>query len=443
MTTTLTVAQLTSAIKQQLESRFSYVAVRGEVSNLKVQSSGHIYFTLKDKDAQIAVALFRGSASSQQRLPKEGDQIVVKGELSVYAPRGNYQIIARQIEFAGVGELLQKLHELKLKLQGLGWFSPDLKKKIPRFPKTIGVVTSPTGSVIQDILNVLTRRLSNFHLILNPVRVQGDGAAQEIAQAIKDFNQFGLADVLIVGRGGGSIEDLWPFNEEIVAAAIYESKIPIISAVGHETDTCISDFVADLRAPTPSAAAEIISADKSELLLQLSKTRLRLSQTVQSHIRSQKRALDLICRQSPLASPNLVLAPFHQRLDEMKADLSQAADKFFINRRFKLESLKRQHKLLSPKLLLSTKRTELTKLRAAFYSRTLQIVKRKAERLNALKTHLEAIDPRHLLTKGFAIVFHEKTGSIMLSSNEAVIGEQVRIQLKDGQMTARIEKSGR
>ena len=237
----LSVTELTSAIKAVIEPSFQGIAVKGEISNFKLQSSGHLYFTLKDAGSQISAVLFKGNAACLNKMPKEGDQVVAKGEISLYAPRGQYQIIVRELQFLGLGDLLLKLQQLKEQLQMRGWFDPAHKKKLPKLPKRIGVVTSPTGAVIQDILQVLTRRFAGFHVILNPVKVQGEGAAQEIAQAISDFNRLKLADVLIVGRGGGSIEDLWAFNEEVVAKAIFESDIPIISAVGHETDFTIAD----------------------------------------------------------------------------------------------------------------------------------------------------------------------------------------------------------
>jgi exodeoxyribonuclease VII large subunit len=272
----LSVSALTSAIKNQLESRFPALQVKGEISNLKEQASGHIYFTLKDAEAQIRAVIFRSNARELARPLRNGDQVIVKGELAVYPPQGYYQVVVRKLSYAGVGELLVQLHALKDKLQALGWFSKERKKPLPKFPRTIGVVTSPTGSVIQDILNILGRRFAGFHLILNPVKVQGEGAAEEIARAIDAFNRYQLADVLIVGRGGGSLEDLWAFNEEKVAAAIFASKIPVISAVGHETDFTIADFVADVRAPTPSAAAEIATQEMAQQLQFLTQSKNRL-----------------------------------------------------------------------------------------------------------------------------------------------------------------------
>ncbi|MBA3604330.1 MAG: exodeoxyribonuclease VII large subunit, partial [Parachlamydiaceae bacterium] len=276
----LTVTQITHAIKQSLESSFRHVWLQGEISNFKAQGSGHLYFSLKDQGAQIGAVMFRSEAAAIKIPPKDGAQVIIRGEINVYPQSGKYQIVVRELRYVGLGELLVKLEELKAKLYAKGWFNPQLKKPLPKFPKTIGVVTSPTGAVIQDILNVLQRRYPGFHLILNPVRVQGEGAAAEIALAINQFNRYALADVLIVGRGGGSIEDLWAFNEEIVAEAIFNSKIPIISAVGHETDVCLTDFVADARAPTPSAAATMVIADKAQVQHHLGQVRHRLMQSL-------------------------------------------------------------------------------------------------------------------------------------------------------------------
>ena len=258
----LTVTELTRLIKAALESEVGTVWVEGEVSNLRQPSSGHLYFTVKDANAQITAVLFRGDQQRLKFKPRDGLQVRVYGEISVYERSGNYQIIVRVLEEAGKGALQAKFEELKEKLQKEGLFDPARKKAIPLLPRHVGVVTSPTGAAIHDILNVISRRFPNLHLVLAPVKVQGEGAAREIAAAIEFLNRRGGFDVLIVGRGGGSLEDLWCFNEEIVARAIAASRIPVISAVGHEIDFTISDFVADLRAATPSAAAELVVGRK-------------------------------------------------------------------------------------------------------------------------------------------------------------------------------------
>lgn len=407
----LSVSELTSAIKKQLESRFHSLSVKGEISNFKEQSSGHLYFTLKDQGAQISAVLFRGNARELTRLPKNGDQVILHGELSVYEPRGNYQMIARRLEYLGVGELLMQLHALKAKLEKQGWFDAKRKKPLPKFPRTIGVVTSPTGSVIQDILNVLSRRFSGFHLILNPVKVQGAGAAEEIAQAIDAFNEHKLADLLIVGRGGGSLEDLWAFNEEKVAAAIFRSQIPIISAVGHETDFSIADFVADVRAPTPSAAAEIATSETAEQLLFLKRSQAQLRATLSALVHHHRRQLSQLQRHPYLLSPFSLLESHLQRVDDFRTDLSLSLQRHLQDKTLRLTALKTQIHSLNPKnQILSLK-----------------------QKLSQLTSHLKGIDPKNLLTKGYCILFQEKNDSVILSTRELNEQDRVRLKLHDGE----------
>ncbi len=412
----LTVTELTLAIKKQLESRFPFIHVQGEITNFKEQSSGHLYFTLKDAQSQISAVLFRGNAQSLARLPKNGDQVIVQGELSVYPPRGNYQLIIRQLQYAGVGELLLKLHALKAKLEALGWFDKGRKKPLPTTPKTIGVITSPTGAVIQDIIHILSRRHAGFHLILNPVKVQGDGAAQEIAQAIDHFNRYKLADVLIVGRGGGSLEDLWAFNEEIVAQAIFKSEIPIISAVGHETDFSIADFVADVRAPTPSAAAEIVMAAADEHLKQLHQTDKRLQQAITHLLGAYRHRLETIRRQPILTSPFAILGNAAQHLDDLSEEMTLTLQRTIATKKLQLDGFKRQLLALDPMV-------------------RVQHLKQK---LIQLTSHLKSIDPKNLLTKGYSILFRENSGSVIFSSKEVQAGDNVRVIVQDGEIKARV-----
>lgn len=410
----LTVTELTSAIKAVLEPNFRALSVKGEISNFKLQTSGHLYFTLKDAGSQVSAVLFKGNAASLSRLPKEGDQVIASGEISLYAPRGAYQIIVRELQFLGLGELLLKFQQLKEQIQARGWFDPKWKKPLPKLPKRIGVVTSPTGAVIQDILNVLTRRFAGFHVILNPVKVQGEGAAQEIAQAIDDFNRYGLVDVLIVGRGGGSIEDLWAFNEEIVAKAIFESKIPVISAVGHETDFTIADWVADVRAPTPSAAAEIAIAEKSNLLKFLigaeQMCRYRLSQ----QIGQGKERLAAISRHPLFSSPYTLLSQPIQQLDSIRSSLE----------------------VLKPSNQIAAWRERLSPLPNRFSSAALLAISEKREKLKRIWEHLRSLNPQNLLKKGYAILFLEKEPSIILSVKDLQPNQTFTALLHDGRVAA-------
>lgn len=438
----LTVSQLTNAIKMSLETTFPAIGLQGEISNFTKHSSGHLYFNLKDANAVIAAVMFRGAASSLKMMPKNGDQVVVNGAVNVYPQGGRYQIVVSEMKMVGLGELLVKLEELKIKLHKMGWFKSERKKALPKFPKTIGVVTSPTGAAIQDILNILTRRFSGFHLILNPVKVQGEGAAQEIAQAIRQFNEYNLVDVMIVGRGGGSFEDLWAFNEEVVADAIYHSRIPIISAVGHETDHCIADYVADVRAPTPSAAAEIVIAEKAHQLGYLTQTQQRLLQHVQHKLKHARQRLTDIKRQPVFASPYALLGSRMQRLDDIRKHV---------------QALKPTTKILHLKERLS----HFDKaLRAAMSQRLIGMRKALAEpakrrqldilfqrgmllrkeRLQQVGLALSSVSPKNLLTKGYSILFSEKGDSVIKSACDIEKHQNIRVLMSDGTLLTTVNE---
>ena len=280
--TILTVSRLTALLRDVLEENFEQVWVEGEVSNLSRPSSGHLYFSLKDGGAQLRCVMFKGSARSLRFRPTDGMALIARGRISVYDQRGEYQLICDYLEPAGLGALQAAFMQLKERLAAEGLFDEGLKHPLPVLPRTVGVITSSTGAAVHDILNVLKRRFSSLSVLLYPVRVQGEGAALEIARAVDDMNRLKLVDVLIVGRGGGSLEDLWAFNEEVLARALRRSAIPVISAVGHETDWTIADFVADLRAPTPSAAAELVIASADELRNRLENLSHRLRLAVET-----------------------------------------------------------------------------------------------------------------------------------------------------------------
>ena len=345
-----------------------------------------------------------------------GDQITVVGEISVYPPRGGYQIVVRELKRDGVGDLLLKLHELKVELSRLGYFDKTTKKSIPPLPQTIGVITSPTGSVIQDILNVLKRRYEKFHLLLGPAKVQGVGAAEEIAAMIDLFNRHRLADVLIVGRGGGSLEDLWPFNERCVADAIHRSEIPIISAVGHETDHTIADYVADLRAPTPSAAAEIVSHEREALVKFLNEARGRLQSHLTQMIESHRHRLERYSKHPLFSDPNYILSGHLQRVDEF----SQALD----------VALKRQVERLS--LTIQGKRGQ----HELMGRRLQEVVQMRIKSLEGIKEHLGSLNPKNVLKKGYCIPFREKERSVIMSASSIDVGEKLSLLFSDGEVEA-------
>jgi len=481
-----TVTELTQEIKKLLESPFSCLQVKGEVSNVRHQASGHFYFSLKDQGAQISAVIFRGNARNMSSLPKMGDQIIVRGGLSLYVLRGTYQIIVRSFEYAGVGALLLRFHELKEELKNLGWFDPGLKKPLPKYPKTIGVVTSSTGSVIQDIIHVLKRRFPRFHLILNPVRVQGDGAAEEISAAINLFNLYNLADILIVGRGGGSLEDLWSFNEYCVAKAIFQSKIPIISAIGHETDTTIADYVSDVRAPTPSAAAEISVRKLTSQIEFLTQIKMGIYQNIKQLIKHSRARLQGKTEHPLLTSPDFFLAHYIQKLEDLSKNLDGSIKQKTHQKQLSLIGLKRQLQSLKPSSQIAHTKTKLISYNRSFqevlshrirllrktttslftnlenvqkniiankkayiFSRDLKrillqtmctLYEKKREKLNYLREHLKAINPKNILQKGYCIPFAENGRSVMISSHS--LRKEMRLWLRfyDGNAMTRIEE---
>lgn len=478
------VSQLTHAIKHCLETTFPLVNLQGEISNCKLHSSGHLYFSLKDANAQISAIMYRPDAILLKSVPKDGMQVVVRGDVNVYPQGGKYQIIVRELRHVGLGELLLRLEELKIKLHKMGWFRKEHKKSLPKLPKRIGVVTSPTGAAIQDMLNILTRRFSGFHLILNPVRVQGEGAAKEIAQAIEQFNKYDLVDVMIIGRGGGSIEDLWAFNEEIVASAIFHSRIPIISAVGHETDHCIADYVADVRAPTPSAAAEIVIAEKSQHLQHLMQMQRRMQQTLIQLIRQDRLRLNGLIRQPVLQSPFGLVGPWMQKLDGLRNEVDDVILRNINTYKLKLESKKQQLYSLKPtaklahykqhlslwdrniskaiiqkiqssriqlehfkKLLHERWQTKQNQRRAIFQEAIrykqldeiwIRLFEQKKEKLLIIKNALDTVNPKNLLTKGYCILFSE-TNSAITSVHQVEPPQNIRILLADGELDASVK----
>jgi len=436
----LTVSQLTNAIKLSIESTFPSIYLQGEISNFRLQTSGHLYFSLKDAHAQIAAVMFRSDASLLSVKPKGGDQVTVKGSLNVYAPKGNYQLIVYELAYVGLGELLQKLELLKVKLHQRGWFKSTHKKRLPRFPTRIGVVTSPTGAVIQDIINVLKRRFSGFHLILNPVKVQGEGAAEEIAEAIAQFNRYALVDVIIVGRGGGSLEDLWAFNEEIVAAAIFQSRIPIISAVGHETDHCIADYVADVRAPTPSAAAEIVIAEKAQQLEHLSVLRQRMQQTVNHLIQQSRYRLKAILKHPLLSRPLTLVEWRMQKLDDYRDDLDEAMQHLIQSKKHELALRSTEALSLKPTQQISHFRQRLLTYERSLQQQVLQRLAQDHRKLAHLIDLLKALDPKGILKKGYSILFAEKSSSVIHSVRHLTKGQQATLLLSDGELLITIKE---
>ena len=392
----ITVTDLNKYIKDKIDGdeMLNNVLVKGEISNFKNHYTGHMYFTLKDENSLIKCVMFKSYTTHLSFMPKDGMKVMVLGSVAVFERDGVYQIYAKAMKEDGLGSLYTAYEELKKKLEREGLFAEEHKKKIPFMPKTIGVLTSNTGAVIRDIINVSTRRNPGVHIRLYPVRVQGPGAAEKIAEGIKFMNENKLADVLIIGRGGGSLEDLWPFNEEIVARAIYDSELPIISAVGHETDFTIADFVADLRAPTPSAAAELAVANIDDV-----------RETLKLYNNRYKVALKKKIELMRLSYEKCMARPAYKNPTQK------------INEQYMVIDMK-------VKALQNSMMLKLKEAKTSFVKETAK---------------LDSLSPLKTLTRGYSIVTKQKSGKVIKSVDDLNSGEKVNLRLSDGQKTATID----
>ncbi|MBY0315747.1 MAG: exodeoxyribonuclease VII large subunit [Bdellovibrionales bacterium] len=433
----LTVTGLNTLIKKNIENEFPTIWLQGEISNFKPHTSGHYYFSLKDNKSQISAVMFKGFNSKLKFRPESGMEVIVRGRVTVYEPRGTYQIFCENMEPVGAGALQQAYEQLKAQLQKEGLFNPELKKKWPAFPQHIGIVTSPTGAAIQDMLNVLTRRYRAAQITVIPARVQGEGAAAEIARGIQLANRVKDIDVLIVGRGGGSIEDLWPFNEEIVARAIFASKIPIISAVGHEIDFTIADFVADHRAPTPSAAAEIVAQSVTETT-----ERLRRQQRQLSHLMRQKLSevsKYLINIQARLVDPKRRLEDLSLRCDELSHRLNLAMQQKLRERKMRVQLLRTR--MPSPKDMVSAARDVLKRLQHQLVLQQKAMLSRARESVEQQMTLLDSLSPLKVLQRGYSVVF--KNEKVIRSFKEVQPQDRLRVQLADGVLDVEVQNGSK
>jgi len=442
----LTVSTLTRKVRGLLEDGIGEIWVEGEVSNLRRQSSGHAYFTLKDASSQIACVLFAGQTAQLRGMNfADGVHVQIQGSLTVYEPRGNYQIIVRRVQERGVGALQAKFEELKRRLDAEGLFAPGKKRPLPKFPRRIGVVTSPTGAAIQDFLNVLHRRQRGIEVVIFPVRVQGKGAAAEIAEAIRllgDPLATGLPsfDVIVVTRGGGSLEDLWEFNEEAVARAVAESPIPVVSAVGHEIDFSICDFAADFRAPTPSAAAEILSADSGELLDRLQHFAARLGRPVLTRLDGLRSQLLSLQRTALFLEPRRILQEKQQTLDRLLEDLQSTADSAPHRLRLLLE---RHARILAghrPDLKISELSRRLASCRDTLKHRTETKLQHEKSILSQNAAVLRALNPSAALARGYTITMDEN-GQILRSAKDAIKSKELRTRFHDGEVKSEVRKT--
>lgn len=439
----VTVSELTRRIRQTLESGIGRVWVEGEISNLRQQNSGHQYFSLKDADAQIRCVLFRGQNRDQVAL-RDGLQVQVQGDLSVFEAQGQYQIVVRIVQPKGVGELQARFEALKQRLEAEGLFRSERKRKIPRFPRTIALVTSPTGAAVRDMLNVLARRAPWVHLIVAPVRVQGDGAHEEIAAMIRRLSERAIPglpviDTLIVARGGGSIEDLWNFNEESVARAVAECSIPVISGVGHEIDFTICDFAADLRAPTPSAAAEVAVPDQVDLTNYLSRARDRMEICIRSRMEQSRRLLELVSRSAAFREPGRILAERQQRLDDAAQRMEATLETRLHRLRDRVDHATRLLEMSRPDRLLAQRAESLRLLG----DRLEQVVRRRLEeqrqRLVPLGNLVRTLGPESVLNRGYSLTV-DAGGNVISSVSELSQGARLVTRLRDGEVESEVKE---
>jgi exodeoxyribonuclease VII large subunit len=410
----LTVSELTARIGEALEERFPAVWVEGEISNFYLHGSGHAYFTLKDADAQLRAVLFRTRMRRIRFEPADGLHVLAFGAIEVYRQRGEISLVVELLEPKGLGALQLAFEQLKARLQAEGLFDQARKRELPRFPRRIGIATSPTGAAIQDMLRVIGRRYGALNIVISPCRVQGDGAAEEIAQAIRDLNALGDVDVIIVGRGGGSIEDLWAFNQEAVARAIAGSKVPVVSAVGHEVDFTIADFVADLRAPTPSAAAELVVREKQAVVDTLAQLRARLGRSAARPLRDLER-----------------------RVDELTVRLRRGLRGEVSRAGHRVALATRALRAADPVARVTSGRHRLEGLESRLIASFTRRCDRARLGLGAAVARLDSLSPLAVLGRGYSLT-RARTGEFVRSASQVKAGDDVQVLLQQGSLDARV-----
>jgi len=432
------VSELSLELKNLLEKQFPDVWVTGEVSNFRAATSGHFYFTLKDASAQIRAVCFRNQARYLKFKPQDGISVIARGHLSVYEARGEYQLYVEYLEPAGVGALQLAFEQLKAKLAAEGLFDPARKKPLPVLPSAVGIVTSPTGAVIRDILRVLKRRFPNMNVMLYPVKVQGEGAAEEIVAGIECFNQHPIVDVLIVARGGGSLEDLWVFNEEIVARAIAASNIPVISAVGHETDFTIADFVADLRAPTPSAAAELVVHRKQDFIAELHERARHMGQILRLKLSEARESLTALRMHRVFQTMLTRLGERAQRVDDCIVELNSLMREKLSEGRQALLQASAGIVRYDFRRLVGLKRAALEERDRKLETQIKQFLLARQNRLIQVEALLRERSPLTILNRGYSIT-RDAAGRIVRDEAQVSLGDDLSIHLARGELGATVK----
>jgi exodeoxyribonuclease VII large subunit len=433
----LSVSQLTAQLRSLVEQTFPAVWVEGEISNFRFHGpSGHAYFTLKDEGAQVRAALFRTRVRRLRFEPADGQHVLAFGALEIYAQRGEYQMVVELLEPRGLGALQLAFEQLKARLGAEGLFETARKRPLPRFPRTIGIVTSPTGAAVRDMLRVIGRRFAGLHIVVAPARVQGEGAGEEIARGLADLNALSGVDVIIVGRGGGSLEDLWAFNEEVVARAIAASKVPVISAVGHEADVTIADFVADLRAPTPSAAAELVVREKEAVVERLGQLTAQLGRAASRPLRDVARRVDHATTRLHRAAEAADRHAAHRV--EMLARRLRAASPFTRRAAHRLDVLAGRLRAASPFARLTGDRHRLERVRGRLVAALGRRVTGLHHQVGTAAGRLDSLSPLAVLGRGYSLTL-TPAGDVVERAAQVAAGDAVRILLHQGTLDCRVE----
>jgi exodeoxyribonuclease VII large subunit len=432
------VTDLTREIQALIEDRFDFVWVEGEISNFSSPASGHYYMVLKDEKAQIRAVMFRLQARYLKFLPENGMKVIVQGKIGIYAPRGEYQIILDYLEPMGVGALALAFEQLKKKLAGQGLFDQDIKKPLPFLPQRVAVITSPTGAAIQDFLKVIRRRFANIEIVIVPVRVQGEEATQDMVDALELVNRELKTDVIVLTRGGGSLEDLWAFNREELALAIRRSRIPVVSAVGHEIDLTISDLAADLRAPTPSAAAELLVVEKESLVTRLGELKNRLVSLIRIIIKDRKQELAHVSK--GLHDPGKRLADTWMRLDGIHSRLVRMMELTLRDARKRLNTEARTLILHSPANIMTSLRQRLDFQKTSLVRAMNRSLADRNMSLSLLNKRIEDLSPLSILKRGYSITRKLPGKTVVRNTAGVGKGEQVQVLLGEGQLECRVEK---
>jgi exodeoxyribonuclease VII large subunit len=444
----LSVTELTSQIRRILEGQVGQVWVTGEITNLRCHSSGHIYFTLKDANAQLSCILFRGELFVDRTLLQDGRKVMLGGELTVYESRGQYQLRVTHAELQGAGALQAAFERLKQKLNAEGLFAKERKRPLPRFPQRIGLVTSPTGAAIRDVLHVVERRNPSLEIFLAPCRVQGEGAGVEIAAAIQLLNEFNTKnlaagktglDLILLTRGGGSLEDLWAFNEEVVARAVFNSVLPVVSAVGHEIDVTISDFVADLRAATPSAAAEIITEGVFSSCQFIAEAGARIGQLARQQMQDKRDVVSRFGQRLERLHPRRKFNEWLQRLDELHIGLQRCARQATKRQRLAYRNLAERLLRVRPAVLLNQRRELLRQETERLREQTRHRMREWKNRLGTIEARLRLLGPEQVLARGYSITLDADTGKVLRDAK--AVGKRIRTKLKVGEIISTVEQT--